>query len=149
MDTLTDPTTDTAPSRPDVPVLLIDGVCSLCEGATRFILDHEREDAPPLQFGSLQDETAKPLLAVSRLPEDYLEGVVLVGPEQTWTSSDAALEIMRRLRQPWPAVAAFGRWVPRPMREAIYRWVARNRYRWFGTKDVCGLPTAAERRRML
>ncbi|HIG73021.1 MAG TPA: DUF393 domain-containing protein [Bacteroidetes bacterium] len=137
------------PKRPDVPVLLIDGVCSLCEGATRFILDNEREDASPLRFGSLQDDAAKPLLEASGLPPDYLEGVVLVGPEQTLTGSDAALVLMRRLRQPWPALSAVGRWMPRPAREAIYRWVARNRYRWFGTKDVCGLPTEAERRRML
>ena len=71
------------PDRPDTPVLLIDGVCSLCEGAVQFIVRHERPDAPPLHFGSLQDEAAKPLLALSGLPEDYLEGVVLVGPRET------------------------------------------------------------------
>lgn len=136
-------------SRPDTPVLLIDGVCSLCEGATRFILDHEREDAPPLLFGSLQDDAAAPLLEASGLPPDYLEGVVLVGPETTWTGSDAALEIMKRLHDPWPALARGLRVVPRPMREAVYRMVARHRYRLFGTKEVCGLPTPAERRRFL
>ena len=135
--------------RPEAPVLLIDGVCSLCEGATRFILDHEREDAPPLHFGSLQDDAAKPLLALSGLAEDYLEGVVLVGPEETLTGADAALVLMRRLRQPWPALARLGTILPRPLRDAIYRFIARNRYRMFGTKEICGLPTEAERRRML
>lgn len=149
MDTLTASAPPAPPSRPEVPVLLIDGVCSLCEGATQFILNHERADAPPLRFGSLQDEAAKPLLAASGLPSEYLEGVVLVGPERTLTGSDAAVAIMRRLRQPWPLVAAASRVVPRGVREAIYQWVARNRYRWFGTKEVCGLPTEAERRRML
>ena len=135
--------------RPQVPVLLIDGVCSLCEGATRFILDHEREDAPPLRFGSLQDEAAKPLLALSGLPENYLEGVVLVGPEKTLTGADAALALMRRLHAPWPALARLGALAPRPVRDAVYKLIARNRYKLFGTKDVCGLPTEAERRRML
>jgi len=136
-------------ARPETPVLLIDGVCSLCEGATRFILDHEREDAPPLHFGSLQDDAAAPLLEVSGLPPGYLEGVVLVGTEETWTGSDAALQLMTRLHDPWPALARGLRVVPRPLREAVYRLVAKHRYRLFGTKDVCGLPTPAERRRFL
>ena len=137
------------PDRPDVPVLLIDGVCSLCEGATRFVIDREREGAPPLLFGSLQDEAAKPLLRASGLPEDYLEGVVLVGPEETLTGADAALALMRRLRGPWPALSRIGGLAPRAVREWVYRLVARHRYRLFGTKEVCGLPTEAERRRML
>ncbi len=135
-------------ARPDVPVLLIDGVCSLCEGAVRFILDRERADAPPLQFGSLQDDASKPLLALSGLPDEYLEGVVLVGPEHTLTGADAALALMQRLRAPWPALARGLALAPRPVRNAVYSLVARYRYRLFGTKDVCGLPTQAERRRM-
>ena len=137
------------PARPQTPVLLIDGVCSLCEGAVRFVLDRERPGAPPLQFGSLQDEAAKPLLALSGLPEDYLEGVVLVGPERTLTGADAALALMTRLQAPWPTVARGLSLAPRPVREWAYRMVAKHRYRLFGTKDECSLPTAAERRRML
>ena len=137
------------PRRPQTPVLLIDGVCTLCEGAVRFILDHEKGGAPPLQFGSLQDEAAKPLLSLSGLPEDYLEGVVLVGPHETLTGADAAIALMKRLRAPWPVLARVAQLVPRPLREWVYRRVAANRYRVFGTKDTCGLPTQAERRRML
>ena len=131
-------------------VLLIDGVCALCQGAVRFILDHERADAPPLRFAPLQSDAAKPLLARAGIAEDYLDGVVFVSPDgRALAGADAALHVARWLRQPWRGLAAVGRAMPRAVRDGVYGLVARSRYRIFGTKEVCGLPTEVERARML
>lgn len=131
-------------------VLLIDGVCTLCQSAVRFILDHERPDAPPLRFAPLQSAPGQRLLRDAGLPPDYLDGVVFVHADgRALDGADAALHVARRLRQPWRGLAAVGRAVPRVVREAGYRLVARSRYRVFGTKDACGLPTQVERARML
>lgn len=147
---------DTAPSASDTPhaeptaVLLIDGVCALCEGAVRFVLDHERPGAPPLRFAPLQSDAGQRLLRDAGLPSDYLDGVVFVAPDgRALTGADAALHVARWLSQPWRGLAAVGRAMPRVLRDGVYGVVARSRYRVFGTKEVCGLPTQVERARML
>ena len=138
------------PPAAPTAVLLIDGVCALCEGAVRFILDHERPGAPPLRFAPLQSDAGQRLLRRAGLPADYLDGVVFVSADgRALAGADAALHVARWLRQPWRGLAAAGRAVPRPLRDAVYGLVARARYRVFGTKDACGLPTQMERARML
>ena len=139
-----------APAAPATAVLLIDGVCTLCQGAVRFILDHERADAPPLRFAPLQSDVGQALLRHAGLPADYLDGVVFVAPDgRALAGADAALHVARWLRQPWRGLAAIGRAAPRAVREGAYGLVARSRYRVFGTQDVCGLPSEVERARML
>lgn len=134
----------------DTDLLLIDGVCTLCEGAVRFILDHERPDARPLRFAALQSDAAAPILDRAGLAPDFLDGAVYVRTNgEVLTGADAALAAMQRLRGPWPRLAAIGRRVPRALRDAVYGLVARSRYRVFGKKDVCGLPSRTERARML
>ena len=141
---------DAAPAAAPSAVLLIDGVCALCEGAVRFILDHERPGAPPLRFAPLQSDVAKPMLRRAGLDEDYLDGVVFVFPDgRALAGADAVLHVARWLRQPWRGLAAASRAVPRFVRDPVYRLVASTRYRVFGEKEVCGLPTAVERARVL
>lgn len=127
------------------PVVLFDGTCNLCNGSVQFIIDHER--APTLKFASLQSDAARTLLG-AELPPGDPESVMLVEDGRTYSHSTAALRIARYLRAPW-------RWlvvlvvVPRFLRDAVYRFIARNRYRWFGKSETCRVPTPELRARFL
>lgn len=130
------------------PILLFDGVCNLCDGAVQFVMRHDR--AERFRFAPLQSDAAKPLLARADLDAAYLDSLVLVDEAgRVLVGADAALGVAARLDGPWPALARVGRVVPRALREAVYRFIARHRYRVFGQKEACRIPTPAERARFL
>lgn len=142
----------------DGPVVLFDGTCNLCNGAVQFILDHERGGA--LRFAALQSEAgsalleraagveaARALLAGARGDGDP-DSVVLVEDDRAYTHSTAALRIARYLRWPYRGLVLFTV-VPRFVRDAVYRFVARRRYRWFGKSETCRVPTPELRARLL
>ncbi|WP_342438729.1 thiol-disulfide oxidoreductase DCC family protein [Paenibacillus sp. FSL L8-0436] len=127
-------------------IVLIDGVCHLCQGLVRFIIP--RDLKARFLFAPLQSETAGRMLSAGGLGSDPLNTVVLVENGTCYTESAAVLRIARGLRFPWPAAYIFIL-VPRPLRDALYRLVARNRYRWFGRDEQCLLPTPEIRKRFL
>lgn len=127
-------------------LVLFDGVCNLCNSSVNFIID--RDPAGYFKFAALQDEAVAPLLARFDLSSDYLDSIVLVEEGRCYRESTAALRIARRLRGGWPIFYAFIV-VPRPVRDVVYGWIARNRYRWFGKRDACRLPTPELRERFL
>lgn len=126
-------------------MLLFDGVCNLCNGAVDFVLRHER--APTLQFAALQSVAGIELLRAHGVAP-ALETMVLVEPGRVSVRSTAALRVARHLRAPWSWAFA---WliVPRPLRDLVYRVVARNRLRWFGERETCRVPTPELRARFL
>ena len=128
------------------PVLLYDGTCALCDRSVQFVLDHEA--APRIQFASLQSAAGRSLSASCGLSADGLDSLVLVDGGQCYTESDAALRVARHLAAPWRWASAL-RVVPRPVRDGVYRWVARHRYAWFGRLDACRVPSASESARFL
>lgn len=130
---------------PNGPTLLFDGVCNLCNGAVQFVLDHERDHE--LRFAALQSPEAKELLGDHPLPSG-LDSVILVEGGEVFTHSDAALRVARHLGMPWRLLSAF-RVVPRFVRDAVYRFIARHRYRWFGKSETCRIPTPELRARFL
>jgi len=130
----------------DHPIILYDGVCNLCDATVRFVLSHERE--PDARFASLQSDVARDLLERHDLPADRLDTVVVIDDEGAHTRSEAALRIARLLRAPWSWARAL-RIVPRPIRDWLYDRVASSRYRLFGTKDICDLPSLDSRDRFL
>ena len=130
------------------PILLFDGVCNLCDGAVQFVMRHDAHER--FRFASLQSDAARPYLERAGLEAGYLASLVLVDEGgAVHTGSDAALEVGRRLDAPWRQLARAGLAVPKPIREAVYRGVANSRYRVFGKKDECRVPTPAERARFL
>ncbi|HSR66834.1 MAG TPA: DCC1-like thiol-disulfide oxidoreductase family protein [Acidobacteriota bacterium] len=128
------------------PVILFDGVCNLCAWSVQFVLKRDREGV--FRFASLQSDVAPEILDGCRFDEDDLDSVVLVDRDGCWARSAAALRIARRLRFPWPLLYAFVI-VPRPLRDLLYRFIARNRYRWFGRKEQCWLPDDNWKQRFL
>lgn len=127
-------------------VVLIDGVCHLCQGLVRFIIP--RDPKGRFLFASLQSEVAAKLLNGAGLESGQLSTVVLLEDGVYYTESAAVLRIARKLRFPWPAAYLFIL-VPRSLRNALYKLVARNRYRWFGRDEQCLLPTPEIRQRFL
>ncbi|WP_420463629.1 thiol-disulfide oxidoreductase DCC family protein [Candidatus Palauibacter sp.] len=132
------------------PIVLFDGVCNLCAGAVRFIIPRDRRGR--FRFASLQSEAGRRILAHVGLAldaEDPAEwSLVLVANGRGYLRSAAALRIAAGLGRGWPLVAVF-LVVPAPLRDLAYRFVARNRYRWFGRKTACELPRTEESSRFL
>jgi predicted DCC family thiol-disulfide oxidoreductase YuxK len=126
-------------------VILFDGVCNLCNGGVQFVV--ARDPAGRFQFAPLQSAAASRQIAASGV-RSLPDSIVLVEDGRLWTQSTAALRIARRLRFPWPLAYAMIV-VPRPVRDWIYNLVARNRYRWFGKRETCMVPTPALRARFL
>ncbi|WP_106766714.1 thiol-disulfide oxidoreductase DCC family protein [Paenibacillus faecalis] len=127
-------------------IVLIDGVCHMCQGLTKFII--ERDPAGLFKFASLQSDIARYMLRQGGLPEETMETVVVVENNTYYTRSAAALRIIRRLSFPWRLLYGFII-IPRPLRDLIYKWVAKNRYRWFGKDEACMIPTPDIRSRFL
>ncbi|WP_151732998.1 thiol-disulfide oxidoreductase DCC family protein ['Paenibacillus yunnanensis' Narsing Rao et al. 2020] len=130
----------------DHMIVLIDGVCHLCQAIVRFIIP--RDPHGHIRFASLQSESGRSFLKAGGLSESELSTVVVVENGRYYTESAAALRIARRLRPPWPLAYLLAA-VPAPLRDAVYRLVAKNRYRWFGRDEQCLVPTAEIRQRFL
>jgi predicted DCC family thiol-disulfide oxidoreductase YuxK len=126
-----------SPAEAGYPVILFDGVCNLCTGSVRFVI--ARDSRKQFRFASLQSPVAEQLLGAQGRDGDRLESVVLVVGERTYRKSTAALLIARRLDGLWPLLAAL-LVIPRPLRDAVYGWIGRRRYRLFGKRDVCWQP---------
>ncbi len=118
--------------------MLFDGVCNLCNGAVTWLL--ERDTREVLRFGALQSEQAHRLLEQHGARDNLPDSIVLVDRDGVHTRSDAALRIASLLGPPW-SLLALGRVLPRALRDGMYNWIARNRYRWFGKRDACMLPS--------
>jgi predicted DCC family thiol-disulfide oxidoreductase YuxK len=128
------------------PILLFDGLCNLCNGSVQFIL--KRDPNGIFRFASLQSEEAEALLEQYEDKPESLDSVVLLEGEELYARSDAALRVARRLTGLWPLLYAFIL-IPRPIRDSIYNWIARNRYRWFGKQDQCMMPRPEWKHRFL
>ncbi|MBD0383320.1 thiol-disulfide oxidoreductase DCC family protein [Paenibacillus sedimenti] len=138
---------DRHPHQPDEgAIVLFDGVCNLCNGAVQFIL--HRDPQGVFRFASLQSEVGQKLLRQHLLPADVINTIVLIEHGRSYTQSTAALRIARRLRGAWKAAYA-AILIPAPWRNAAYRFVARNRYRWFGQAEHCILPRPEFKQRFL
>lgn len=123
---------------PITPVILFDGVCNLCNSSVLFII--KRDPRAQFKFASLQSEFGQEQLRRFTLPTTELNSVFLLADGKLYQKSNAAIKIAGRLTGGWPLMAIF-RIVPTRVRDAVYDWVARNRYRWFGKREVCMIPT--------
>jgi predicted DCC family thiol-disulfide oxidoreductase YuxK len=121
-------------------------VCNLCSGFVQFVIARDR--ARRFRFASLQSDAARRCLETCGVAGSLPDSIVLIEEGGVFTRSAAALRIARRLGFPWSLAVAFAV-VPPSLRDFVYDLVARNRYRWFGTRDVCLVPTPELRERFL
>jgi len=128
------------------PVLLFDGVCNLCNGVVQFLIP--RDPASVLRFASLQSEVGQRLLDAYDVPVDDLETVVLLDAEGYHLKSDAVIRVAEHLGGVYALARAF-RLVPRSVRDWLYDVVAEHRYRMFGRRDQCMVPSPDVEERFL
>ncbi|MDA0378553.1 MAG: thiol-disulfide oxidoreductase DCC family protein [Bacteroidetes bacterium] len=127
-------------------IILFDGVCNFCNSSVNFLID--RDPDARFRFGALQSEEGLEVLRSNGLPSDYFDSIILIEDGKVWKASDAVLKAVRHMPGLWPLLGIF-HVVPRPVRDAIYNWIARNRYRWFGKRESCRIPTPEYRARFL
>lgn len=128
-------------------VILFDGVCNLCNGFVQLVINHD--SGGRFRFTSLQSEPGQKLLAqYGKTVASTPETVVLVEKGRVYTHSTAVLRILRGLGGAWQLLYV-GMILPRALRDALYRFVARHRYQWFGQQEACMLPTPELAQRFL
>ncbi|HYE55611.1 MAG TPA: thiol-disulfide oxidoreductase DCC family protein [Chitinophagaceae bacterium] len=127
------------------PVIFFDGVCNLCNRSVQFVIKHDKQ--AKFRFASLQSNAGQELLKQYHLPQTDFNSFILYDNGKIYTRSAAALLVAKELNG-WKWLAAF-RIVPRFIRDAVYNVIARNRYRWFGKKDECMIPTPDLKARFL
>ena len=130
----------------DHPVILFDGECNLCNSSVDFVV--ERDPDGVFKLGSLQSEAGRRLMERHGLDPEAMDSIVLIDGDEVYRESDAALRIARKMSGAWPLLSVF-RVVPAFIRDAVYRWIARNRYRWFGKRDTCRVPSPDEQSRFI
>ena len=117
---------------PNSPLILFDGVCNLCNGAVQFII--KRDKHAVFRFAPLQSDFGHDQLRNAGLVFSSVETIILVEDGRVYQRSDAALRISRHLRGAWPLLYSL-RILPRIIRDGLYNWIARNRYRFFGKRE--------------
>ena len=127
-------------------ILLFDGHCSLCNAAVDFVL--KRDAKKKLLFASIQGSEGQRVLKMYQLPPSYLETLVLVEQGQVYLGSTAALRVARLLGGGWPLFYSLII-IPKGLRDRIYQWIGTHRYKWFGRRASCRIPTASEKSRFL
>lgn len=144
------PASDTEPSQKSEPthaVVLFDGVCNVCNDSVKFIL--ARDPTGYFRFASLQSDAARRLLAPYGLSEMPVSTMVLIEGGRVSLKSSAVMRVARQLGSAWRLVAFLLWLTPRPVRDALYTFFVKHRYRWFGQSEQCLVPTPAVRERFL
>lgn len=128
------------------PIILFDGVCNLCNSSVQYVIRHDPSEQ--FQFASLQSKVGQALLAKHHLPLAGFNSFVLIENDKAYTQSTAALRVARKLKGPVKLLVVFII-IPAFIRDVLYKFVAANRYKWFGKKESCMLPSPNLRHRFL
>ena len=127
-------------------VILFDGVCNFCNGAINFVLKQDKKAV--FRFAPLQSEAGQKLLKQYNLSTAEFDSFVLIDNGKVYKKSAASLQVMNKLPWYWKEVQLL-RIIPVAFRDAIYDFIARNRYKWFGKKEQCMIPTPEMKKRFL
>jgi predicted DCC family thiol-disulfide oxidoreductase YuxK len=127
-------------------IVFFDGVCNLCDRSVQFILKRDRKKR--FLFGSLQSKTGQEYLHKYHLPADKFHSFMLIEGNVLYTRSTAVLRMLKHLGRGWQLLYVFI-YIPQPIRDGVYTLIATNRYKLFGKKDQCSLPTPDEKERFL
>jgi predicted DCC family thiol-disulfide oxidoreductase YuxK len=128
------------------PVILFDGVCNFCNGAINFVLKHDRKGI--FRFAALQSQAGQKLLKQYHLSTNDFESFILIDDGQVYKKSSASLRVLNKLPWYWKEIQIL-KIIPRIFSDAIYDFIAKHRYKWFGKKEQCMVPTPEIRSRFL
>ncbi len=120
-------------------IILFDGICNLCNSSVQFVIKRDKKDI--FRFASLQSEPGQKLLAERGIDPEKTDSIVLIEPDVAYyTKSQAAIEIASELGGGWSFLRVFEYILPVTLRDLLYDFIARNRYKWYGKKDQCMIP---------
>ena len=134
------------PSSSDSKIILFDGVCNFCNYWVNFIIDHDKQNI--FKFAALQSEKGRELLDKFELPKDDFDSFILISQNKVYKKSSAAFEIAKQLNGQLRIFAPF-RFLPKTLTDFVYDLVAKNRYKFFGKKEACRIPTLEEKAKFL
>jgi len=127
-------------------LVLFDGVCNLCNALVQFVIRHDPK--AKFRFAAIQSDIGRKIFQKYGMDTADLQTFVFISDKQVFLRSSAAIAVVSRFGGAWKMCAIF--WlVPRFVRDAVYSAIARNRYRWFGRKDACMIPTPEIEKRFL
>lgn len=127
-------------------VVLFDGVCNLCNSSVQKLIRWDKKET--LKFASLQSKFGQRLLSDLKLDKDNFTSILYLKGNQVFTRSTAAILILTDLGGGWKIMRIFYL-IPKILRDKIYDWISKNRYKWFGKKEQCWLPTPELKKRFL
>ncbi|MAM28858.1 MAG: thiol-disulfide oxidoreductase [Flavobacteriaceae bacterium] len=127
-------------------IILFDGVCNLCNSSVTFVIKRDTNDV--FRFAALQEAPGQTLIKKHGIDPAETDSIILVSGDKAYTKSTAALKIARHLGGGYPLLYAFVI-VPKFIRNWVYDYVAKNRYRWYGKKESCMIPTPELRSKFL
>lgn len=130
----------------DGPIMMFDGVCNLCCASVEFYIRRDRAGA--IRYLPMQSELGQRTLALLDMPRRDFETFVVLDGTSVFVKSDAVFHLLRYLPPPWPMLR-YWRLIPRPVRDATYDLVARNRYRLIGRRASCHVPRSTDRARFI
>ena len=119
-------------------IILFDGVCNLCNNAITFVIKRDSKDV--FRYAPLQSKIGETLTAKHSIDTSKVDSILLIDGDTAYTKSTAALRIAKHLGRAYPLMAAFYIF-PAFFRNWVYDYIAKNRYKWFGKKDACMIPT--------
>lgn len=122
----------------DKKTILFDGVCNLCNQSIQFVIKRDRGDK--FRFASLQSQLAQGFFSENQIDRNKMDSIILIDEQQrVYNKSTAALKIAKELKYyKWMGVFFI---LPRVFRDAVYKIIAKNRYKWFGKRDECMIPS--------
>ncbi len=120
-------------------IILFDGICNLCNRTVQFVIKHDKKDE--FRFATLQGEIGKQLVRERHIDTDTVDSIILIEPGIAYyTKSTAALKIGASFGGAWKLLNVLNL-IPSSLSDIVYDFVARNRYKWYGKKDACMIPT--------
>ena len=120
-------------------IILFDGVCNLCNNAVQFVIKRDKKDV--FRYAALQSEVGQQLTKERGIDTSTIDSIILIDPGTAYyTKSTAALEIGKELKG-YRTISSILLGIPSKLRDIVYDFVAKNRYKWYGRKDQCMVPT--------
>ena len=122
----------------DKKIILFDGVCNLCNTSVTYVIKRDKKDQ--FRFAALQEEPGLSLIKKYQINPAETDSIILIENERAYTKSTAALRVARSLGGLYPLTYIF-MIIPRVIRNWVYDYIAKNRYKWYGQKESCMIPT--------
>ena len=120
-------------------IILFDGVCNLCNSAVQYVIEHDKNDV--FMFAALQSDIGKKLMKERGIDASQIDSIILIEQGVAYyTKSTAAIKIARSFGGIWQLAGVF-QWIPEKIRDWVYDYIANNRYKWYGRKEACMVPT--------